>query len=195
MIDSGIAWYVGIPEAGKTTLAAHHLARAARRNGRPCLVIDSQGVRNFSRWQYAASVAEVGQLLWGARRHCAYTPRDAEEVELLCTALLEVGQVNVLVDEAAYWINAHTWVRSKLSRLMRAHRHAQVWLHLTTQHLSGDVPQAALSCAPDLFIFRCTSKAVLARLQDEYGLESARVSALPQGRYLRVSQGFRLTTL
>lgn len=190
MIDSGVAWYVGIPEAGKTTLAAHHLADHARLNRRPCLVIDSQGVRNFATWRYARDLGELAELVWRDGQHAAFTPRDEADVERVCAALLEAGHVNVLVDEAAFWMNAHTWRKGLLGRVMRAHRHCQVRLLLTTQHLSGDVPQGALSCAPDLYVFRCTAAAVLARLEQDYGLQPLEVAALPQGRFLHVHQGF-----
>jgi len=190
VIDSGVAWYVGIPEAGKTTLAAHHLADHCRANRRPCIVLDSQGVRNFASWRYAPSLEQLVELVWTQGQHVAITPRDEDDVEALCRVLLDAGHVNVLVDEAAYWMNAHTWRKGLLGRVMRAHRHCQVRLLLTTQHLSGDVPQGALSCAPDLYIFRCTAGAVLDRLETDFGVDRRAVAALAQGRFLHVRQGF-----
>lgn len=184
------AWYVGIPRAGKTRLAHSHLVQQCKRSRWPGLVVDSQGVDNFQAWPKAASTDEAGASIWGARRSIAYTPPDAECFEAIIRQVLDRGRCNLLIDEAAFWLGAHRGRGGSLLRLLRAYRHAPASVFLTTQHLSGDVPQEALSCAPELFVFRCTSPAVLDRLEREYSADRRQIAALPQGCFVRISQGF-----
>lgn len=186
------AWYIGIPGAGKTTLAAHHLAQLTRTTRRPAIVIDSGGVAQLAHVPRAASVREVVSSAWRDREHCAFTPKTAEEVDAIARAVMAGKDVNLLVDEAGFWIGANKGRDSALVRLLRAWRHARSSVLLTTQHLTGDVSQAALSCAPVLFVFRCTSPTVLDRLEREYALSRQRVASLDRGKYLRVESGFPL---
>lgn len=189
---TGTSWYIGCPDSGKTTLARFHAIEAARENGNPILVIDSEGVLQLRDFPRAHSVDQAVELIWGARQSVAYLPFDDDEVDRLLAACHKPGQVNVLIDEAHAWFDATRGgaLRRRILRLMRAHRHSKVRLLLTTQHLSGDIPQAALSCAPVLHVFRCTGPATLERLEREYGLDSMRVRNLPQLRYLRHYEGF-----
>lgn len=186
---TGVRWYVGVPRAGKTTLAAQHAAELSRLTGWPVLVIDSAGAAQLGGVPRARNLADAIEHVWQRRTHAAFTPDDAAEVDAAARAVLAAGRVVLLVDEAAFWINSRN-ANGPLLRIMRAHRHAKVWALLTTQHLSADVPQSALSCAPELYVFRCTSPAVLDRLEREYGLERNRVANLGIGRYLRVETGF-----
>lgn len=186
------AWYIGCPGAGKTTLAAHHLAHLTIETKRPALVIDSGNVAQLAHVPRAASVADAIGRVWRRGEHAALTPRNADDVEALARAVMAGRDVNLLVDEAAFWMTANKGRDSALLRLLRAWRHARASVLLTTQHLTGDVSQAALSCAPVLFVFRCTSPTVLDRLEREYGLDRNRVATLARGKYLRVESGFPL---
>lgn len=183
-------WFVGIPRAGKTRLAHARLIQQCKASRWPGLVVDSQGVGNFERWPHAASWAEAEASIWGARRSIAWIPEDAEQMELCVRAVLARGRVNLLIDEAAYWLSANRGRGGALLRLLRAYRHAPASVFLTTQHLSGDVPQEALSCAPRLHVFRCVAPAVLDRLEREYNAPRERVSTLPQGSYITIESGF-----
>lgn len=187
---SGVAWYVGIPEAGKTTLAVHDACSAAATNGWPLVVLDTAGVDQLAHVPAARSVAELERQVWTEGVHARFVPDDQEDVDLVCDLVLARRRVNLLVDEAADWLDAHRGKHSPLMRLLRRHRHARARVFLTTQHLSADVPQTALSCAPQLYVFRCVAPAVLDRLQRDYNLDPAIVANLPQGSYLRVSTGF-----
>jgi ABC-type taurine transport system ATPase subunit len=137
-------------------------------------------------------VSEAVERVWTHRRHARLVPRDREDVEAVARAVIAGRDCNLLVDEAAFWVSAHKGRDSALLRLLRAWRHARASVLLTTQHLTGDVSQSALSCAPVLFVFRCTSPAVLDRLERDFGVDRRRVAALPRGRFLRVESGFPL---
>jgi hypothetical protein len=185
---TGVRWYVGIPGSGKTYLALAHLRELIESNGWPALVIDTAGVSNFASIPHARNVREALSWVWGAGNHAAIVPSDAMQVEQLVGACQGAGRVNLLVDEAAYWLSARS-SGTGLLRLMRAHRHARANVLLTTQHLTGDVPQEALSCAPRLYVFRCTAPAVLKRLTEE-GIDADRVSKLPAREYVEHFAGF-----
>lgn len=187
---TSVAWYVGCPGAGKTTLAREHLAELVAANGWPAFVVDSQGVAQLDDVPHAATLDEALRVAFGAGEHVAYIPRGPLDFECIVRAALSAGRVNLLVDEAAFWITSHAGRTSPLMRLMRAHRHAPACLLLTTQHFSGDVSQQALSCAPRLYVFRCTSRAVLERLESDYGLDPAEVRALPRGKFFTLDSGF-----
>lgn len=161
-----------------------------RANRYPALVIDSGGVAQLAHVPRARSTDDLIRRVWGQRTHAAITPADADQVDALARAVLAAGRVNVLVDEAGFWLGSTKGKGSPLLRLLRAWRHARANVLLTTQHLSGDVSQAALSCAPTLYVFRCTSAAVLERLERDYGLAPARVRGLQRGSFLRVETGF-----
>lgn len=186
---SGLAWYIGIPGAGKTTLATAHAADLVRRTGWPVLCIDSQGVAQLDGIPRARSPRAAVDQVWTARQHAAFIPETDADVRYVAETALERGRVVLIIDEAAFWLTAHDR-HSPMLRLMRAHRHARVHLLATTQHLSGDIPQEVLSCAPLLHVFRCTSPAALDRLERDYAIPRTVVASLPRGKYLRVSTGF-----
>jgi hypothetical protein len=191
-VSSSCRWYVGIPGAGKTTLARQHAAELSRAECKPILFLDSAGVSNFEDVPHARSVSELCQGIWHRGEHTAYMPRTAEEVEEIVECVSEGGETVFLIDEAAFWLSSSRGRGGGLLRLMRAHRHACVHLLLTTQHLSGDVPQEALSCAPDLYVFRCTSPVVLDRLEREYGVDRRQVSCQTRGAFLHLTTSFPL---
>ena len=188
---TGIAYYIGAPASGKTTLARAHAIEAQRENRWPILVIDTEGVAQLRGFQHVRSVREAIESLWGRpRRNAALRPRGPEEVEAILAAVHRCGRVNVLVDEVHLWLTSRSAVTDPLLRLMRAHRHVKLRLFLTTQHLSGDIPQAALSCAPVLHVFRCTSPATLERLERHWDIRPELVRTLPQFQYVRHFDGF-----
>lgn len=184
------AWYVGIPRAGKTRLAVSHAVVAARETGWPVLAIDSQGVSNFKGWPHARTAAAAIESVWGQRSTVAFMPNDAGDMEQIIQATLRAGRVHLLVDEAAYWLDSRRGRGGSMLRILRTFRHLPAHVLLTTQHLSGDVPQEALSCAPSLYVFRCTAPAVLDRLEREYAVPRATVANLEQGRFLTIRSGF-----
>ena len=126
----------------------------------------------------------------GRGQSLAVTPADAADFNALCEYLLRLGRVVVLIDEASFWITARGSKGSVLPKLMRLGQQQRVALHLTTQHLTGDLPQLAVSCAPELCVFRCTSRTVLAALEKDWGMDPEVVRKLLRGQYLRAKTGF-----
>lgn len=187
---TGVAWYIGCPNSGKTTLARAHACQAARENGWPILVVDTEGVAQLSSFPRARCLEAAVRMVWAERQSCSLACPTPDDFAGLLRAARRPGRVNLLVDEAHAWLNARSDSSDALIRLMRAHRHAKLRLFLTTQHLSGDIPQSALACSPELYVFRCTSPATLDRLRAHYGLCGTCVSNYSQFEYLRVFEGF-----
>jgi hypothetical protein len=190
---TGVRWYLGIPRSGKTTLALAHLWELCARTRNPAVIIDTEGVQQLDQVEHVHTVRDVVRLAWGERRHVAFEPNGPKDLAAVLRAVRHPGRVNLLVDEAHVWLSARSHSSAPLFRLMRSHRHSQLNLLLTAQHFSGDVSQTALSCAPRLFLFRCTSQAVLDKVESELRIDPRRIAALGQYRYLEHFQGFDAT--
>jgi hypothetical protein len=186
---TGVRWYVGIPDSGKTTLAKRHLAELVEENGNPALILDSSSVDQLADVRHARSIRECIEWVWGAGHHAAYLPNDAEEVDRLARACIDPGNVNLLIDEAHHWLTSRRGTDGPLLKLMRAHRHARANVLCTTQHLTGDIPHAAISCAPRLYVFRCVDEAVLDCLKKQ-GLDPEQAKGLAQFQHVEHYQGF-----
>jgi hypothetical protein len=173
---NGCAWYVGAPQSGKTTLASVHARKWSEALGRPVVVVDSEGTRDFVRVEHFDDVRELAGAVWGQGSWAAITPEDVRQVDELAGAVRRGGNVVLLVDEAHYWLAS---ARSTgLLRLMRSTQHSRLRVLLTTQHLSGDVPQSALACDPDLFVFRTTSPRSLDVLEKQFRCPASVARAL-----------------
>ncbi len=119
-----------------------------------------------------------------------FVPHSLEDLDSLLRGLRAGKRIVILVDEAHYWLSAQSGSSTELVHLMRESQHAQADVFLTTQHLSGDVPQSALSCTSRLLVFRCTAPRVLQVLEREFGIGRARASSLRQFHYLEKRIGF-----
>lgn len=191
-----VYWYAGCPASGKTIEATSQAVELVHRTGRPLLVIDTEQVENFAALDRAWSVDEALKAVWREGRSVAFTPiipdpkRPTLEVDQLARAARCPGDVVLLVDEASHWLSSSLGRGGELLNLLRTYRHAGTDVLLTTQHLSGDIPAAALSCSPILTVFRCESPPVLEKLERAWGLDPSLVATLPQFEYLRISFGF-----
>jgi len=156
----------------------------------PVCVIDSAVVHNFTDVPLH-TVDEAIDALWKEPRGtCRIVPRSIEDVDRICRAIQAGKDCILLVDEAHFWLSAQSGVSSELTKLMRATQHARADLFLTTQHLTGDVPQTALSCTSHLYVFRCTAPRVLQTLEREFGFDRQAVANLPQHAFLEKVMGF-----
>jgi len=188
------AWYVCCPAAGKTYLALQNVRADQAATGRPVLLVDSTEAGNFDDVRRATSAEDALIALYtGDAREIAWTPHEPEEVDALARALRAGGRLHVLIDEAAFWLSSSRARGGALLRLLRAFRHCELSVHLTTQHLSGDVPQEALSCAPALYVFRTTSGPALQVLKDRYSQNPQEIETLAQYEFRKIELGFTPT--
>ena len=176
-----VRWFVGVPNTGKTTLALHHAA-LLEREGYPVLALDAEGAP-LGKLARVSTLDAALERVWGDGRSCVYTPATQEHATAAARACHAGGRATLLVDGAHAWLTAHRQTEPFV-RLMRSYRHADVNVLATTHHLSGDVPQVVLSCAPELYVFRCVSRPVLKLLSDEYGLSADHVRGLGQGEFI-----------
>jgi hypothetical protein len=58
---------------------------------------------------------------------------------------------------------------------------------MVTQHFSGDVGQAALACAPDLYVFQVNSWRSRRVLRDEFDVDPLAVARLEKWHYIERS--------
>jgi hypothetical protein len=181
----GIGWYSGVPGCGKTTRALLDAGELVRALGWPVLIIDSTRATQFLGYPHEATPEACFAKLYGSpRAHAVITPERQEEVEALCRGVRAGKRVVVLVDESAFWFNASTGRQGELLRLMRGWRHAELRLLLTTQHLSGDVPQEAWSCAPRVNVYRQGAPAAFDVLRKRFGIEPEEVAQLEVGAFV-----------
>lgn len=186
----GVRWVVGAPQSGKTTLARHLAAQLRKERNVPVVVLDSQQVHNFADLP-ERQLSDLAGTVWKEpRASVRVVPRDLADVERICGAIRRARDVVLLVDEAHYWLSAQSGSSAELVGLMRATQHARADLILTTQHLTGDVPQAALSCTTEIYAFRCTSPRVLKCLETDFGLDRRQVAQLPRFQCMRKVIGF-----
>jgi len=176
-----VAWYVGGTGSGKTQLALFHAEILKRRTGWPIVVLDSTSAEQFrSGWNRARSLRELVRQAWVKRVDAVWTPEDADEANAAARAV-RMGRCCVfVVDEAAFWLSSQRGRGGELLRLLRGHRHAMAAVLLTTQHLSGDVPQEALTTARRLYAFRRNSPASIERLERWYGIERSDLDSLAE---------------
>jgi hypothetical protein len=187
-----IAWYIGCPGAGKTTLALAHAAQRAVDRDVPLLVIDAEGdPRTTAKMRRCATPADWARELAEGWRLCSWSVSSlASTPDDWAAAIERRGSCVVLVDGAHALLTAHARAGDAWVRLQRVHRHRKLDLLLTTHHLGGDVPQVVQATAPELCVFRTTAPAALDVLERAWGLDRARIAALPRGRYVRVTTGF-----
>lgn len=194
---SGIRWYVGIPECGKTYLALQKIAADQQVDGYPCLTFDMIGAKNFLDMPHvqtfgrpaSAVVDEVVDALWVRRVSCIVGPRLSEElIEELFIACQGGRRVHVFIDEALE-VAGPNWVSRELRELMKGHRHYEVTVDLTTQHF-GDVSSKAISADPTFYLFRLAPGASVERASRLTGIPEEELLSLPQYEYKAHRAGF-----
>ena len=183
-----VRWYVGVPGSGKTTLALHHAAELEDQSGWPTLALDAEDAP-LGGLDRVRTLEQALDRVWRDGGSCSYSPPTHEHASAVARAARAAGQVNLLLDGAHAWITSHR-AQEDFVRLFRSYRHAQVNVLATTHHLSGDVPQVVLSCAPTVYVFRCVSRPVLKLLSDEYDVDADSVRQLELGQFLEVNPGF-----
>lgn len=183
----GVSWYTGRPHFGKTTLGLHHANGASCALGLPTFFLDSRQARQLAHVPHMKTLQDACKALWIDRASVAWRPRSILEVDRACAAIEEGRNAMLFVDESHFWLSARSGSSSKLIGLMRANQHVRTHVFLTTQHFSGDIPQGALACAPDVYAFRTTSWRARRVLRDEFEVDPLAVARLAKYQYLEIA--------
>lgn len=192
---SGIAWYVGRPQYGKTYLALKHLAEIISLHKKPALVLDCGGVSTFVDKYHESKVLDVIDTLWQYRENCYYTQNDIEEVDKICFAFRKAGNGVLLVDEAIYTLNARGECSDELLKLMRTRGHSNTHILLTTQNLSSDIPQPAFSCGPAVHVFCLDALRSQELAEKLWGIPRSVSSTLPKYQWIQKGEGVENTPI
>jgi hypothetical protein len=163
-----------------------HLEQLTLSDRYPALVVDSVGDPAFADVAEAGCIEQLVDQVWKHRRHARYVPREdpADDMERIARACIAGHCCHLVIDESAYYLDCSRGRGGALERLLRIYRHCDVTIQATTQHFSGDVSQAALSCSPRLFVFRTASTAALDALERHFQLDRATVQGLPNRKFL-----------
>lgn len=187
---SGIGWYVGKPQQGKTTLALEHLAEIITIHKKPALVLDCGGAMQFRDKYHEAKTLDVIDTLWQYRENCYYTQEDIAEVDQICRAFRKAGNGILFVDEAIHTLNSKGACSEELLLLMRTRAHSNTHILLTTQNLSSDIPQTAFNCDPAVYLFAISPSALRAQETAEklWDIPRARSTSIPQFQHIRADE-------
>jgi hypothetical protein len=155
------------------------------------LVLDSAAALNFRSWSRIPSAAHLSVAWQPGER--AWTPRDADEVDAFAESVIRVRKTLVIVvDESGYWINSSRGRGGGLERLYRTARHPDAYVALTTQHSSGDIPRAVISCRPSVYVYSTRPPGSkpgavpvsLGAIGAVYGIADAEADALPPHQFI-----------
>jgi hypothetical protein len=153
-------------------------------------VIDTRRADQLARVPHVDTLDAALRSLWIDGASVAWKPRSIDDVDAACRAVAAGKRVLVLIDESHRWLSASSGCSAELVSLMRANQHERTHLFLATQHFSGDIPQSALGCAPDVYVFRTTSWRARKILRDEFNIDPTSAATLPKYHYLQHSSGF-----
>ena len=185
---SGVYWYAGISQSGKTTLALAHVARDIESSGRAALIVDPACASNLRGEYHAESVRETIDRVWGRDVSTAYTPSGIEDFDSLMRAAHAGRDRTVLIDEAFYFCSGRA-ISKDLSRVLRTHAHGRNTYRLTTQHI-GDIASEALAATTEVYLFASVSESALDRIRERGWADPEAVRALSQGEYFTHRVGF-----
>jgi hypothetical protein len=187
--EAGVTWEVGQPGCGKTHDAMQLAAKLSVDEGWPVLAV--AGVESDSLRTNLRPATDIHQVLHAiaSRADCYFCPQDLRDADAVFKAVQHVGRFVLIVDEAHMFMSSRSNKAPALMAMLRTWRHVPVRIVLTTQHLSGDVPSEAISCAPRFRFFRTTNPRALDKIR-ELGVDSEAVSKLPKYSYLEHFSGF-----
>jgi len=185
--EGTVSIYVGDTGTGKTYLAYDHFKATLSATGRPGLIVDSMGARNFDdiRGRYLANTTDDAlHTLYDRHQHAVFNPETPEESEILWGEVkTRVDRFCIFIDETSPWMSAHCAPKN-LMFLIRSHRHRGHHMFLTTQYL-GDFPPAVLQCLTKVYIFRSSAPQTLDRLADTFPrLDLENIQSLPDRQHI-----------
>ena len=185
----GIWVFMGTTGSGKTTRAFSEISQAIQDNGNPALIIDSQGVAPLAGVKHYDTWQETARNVWGAKpKNAAYIPKNLEEVNALFKLSRTLKNVNILLDEMAFWVSAKH-VSREIELTFRTHLHTGINIYGTTQ-AAADLSPLVYQTLTGLYAFRCTSPRILDRLPKEYGADREKIRNLERGEVVIMGGGF-----
>lgn len=179
-VEARASLFLGEPKTGKTFTAIQWGRAIAAKRRLPLLVVDAAAALNFCRWPRIDSAAQLARA-W-RQRESAWTPKDREEVDGLCAAVIRCKRIVLVFDESAYWLDSSRGRGGSLERLYRTARHPDAYVALTTQYAGADISPQVLACRPRVFIFRTPQP--LGRVGTQYGISTEEAAALPDRRFI-----------
>lgn len=185
-----IYFYIGTTGSGKTTRAFADISQAIKDNGNPGLIINSQGVAPLAGVTHYDTWQEVARAVWNdkKRKNAAFIPSHSREVENIFHLARTLKNVNILFDEAAFFVSARH-VPKPIELAFRTHLHTGLNIYGTSQHAS-DLSPLVYQTLTGLYVFRCTSPRVLERINKEYGIDIEKVKNLARGECVFMGGGF-----
>lgn len=182
-----VAYYVGEPGTGKTTLMCQHAAAHTAAAVVPGVLLDSENVVGLDKWDapLVTSWEDVPRLVWQEGRHIRFHTFDVTDVDALYREAREGGDVVVACDEASYWTRGSA-CREEVQKALRVWRHSHA-VYLFTSQYPADIHPLVWNLKREVYVFRLRGHAALARLREELGLSLAdieRIRQLPDLHYL-----------
>ena len=181
-----VVLYVGVPHAGKTTLALAHAAALIRETGYPLLVLDCGHAKKFLTWYHAQSVEEVGDRVWGRGQHTCYFPPNETEFNRVLDGVYGGKRCVLLVDELAFWTTNRS-VPESLARLLRGHLQIDVPVLTTTQSVR-DLERIARVCVTEAYVFYTDEDGDLEVIGGRWKISKERIFSLGVGQYVKWSR-------
>jgi hypothetical protein len=143
--------------------------------------VDSVGAANLTGWPHANTPQEATDIVYGARKHVAFTPHgDGEFLALLSgvkAASIAGGRAVVVIDEVFRW--SYPVPPDELTDAFQAHRHRLPGTPvLYTSQYVGFLQPHLLNCIDVAYVFYTQSFRALKRLNEEYGIDPDAVRSL-----------------
>lgn len=178
---SGPVGILGCPGSGKTTLARRLASDIVARTGAPLLVIDTGAVENFTDIPHAQDVDDLIEMVWTDGVHAAYTPKDPEEFETVCGAIIGGRNVVVLIDELKNVIPPGHPMRANCRRILSEWRRILAGAFVTSQ-LYHDSGRALQGLASEWYFFRMLGPEDQRDIRADHGIEPEVIANLPSAK-------------
>ena len=186
-IPLGVVLIHGVPGCGKSKLARRITFDWVRRYRIPAGIFDPARVWTYADVAHVSPAALPGDV-WKLRKIAATDSQDPDYLAAFAKKGQSVGAGILNIDELRYYCTAHS-APDDLVYLARTWRHRRVGLVFVTQRIN-DLPSDVRSCVTLVLTGRCTTPRILSYLEDEYGLDPARVRALPPDHFIPSREGF-----
>lgn len=187
----------GLPGCGKSFKCRDLAVGYSAADGRPILAVDQARTFNTESGPpfevpRSESLEAACRRIWDGF-HTLYSPKDEEEIDPVCSFIREMRQaghgpgVILLVDEIRYYSSSR-FVSRELILAARQRRHLKLSIVTNTQRLQ-DVNGELVAAATMIYTGCCKHPPILDYLERQYGLDRARVAALPAREFIPTEIG------